>query len=83
MIDKDKLLEELRAGPVMVSFNKVDGERRDMLCTLSEDHLPTPTQQDNVKQARKENPAVQSVWDVNKKGWRSFRWENVIEYGDK
>jgi hypothetical protein len=32
-----------------------------------------------TKPVRKDNPAVQSVWDINAKGWRSFRWENVIE----
>lgn len=78
MVDKTKILNELHAGVTTVVFTKVNGERREMECTLNEEYLP-PRQEDNKKQARKENPAVQSVWDVNAKGWRSFRWENVID----
>jgi len=79
MIDKSTLLEQLRAGPVMVSFTKIDGDRRDMLCTLQENYLPIKADSDE-KKAKKENPNVISVWDINKNGWRSFRWENVIDY---
>lgn len=80
---KEQILAELHSGITTVSFTKVDGERRDMRCTLNEEFLPA-RQTDNVKQARKENPAVCSVWDVDKEAWRSFRWENVIdEYVDK
>lgn len=76
---KEAIIERLRQGEVVVSFTKVDGDRRDMQCTLNEGKLPPITGPDNAKQTRKENPAIQSVWDVNKQAWRSFRWENVIE----
>jgi hypothetical protein len=84
MTTKQKLLEQLRDGVVTVSFTKVNGERRDMQCTLNETLLPPKpmlTEQFEAmdKPVRKENPAVQSVWDVDAKGWRSFHWENVIE----
>ena len=78
MMNKQKILDELHAGVTTVSFIKVNGERRDMRCSLNEDILP-PREDENVKQTRKENPDVQSVWDVDAKGWRSFRWENVID----
>lgn len=81
MIDKTKLLEQLRAGPTKVKFTKVDGEVREMNCTLNEDLLPSQTQKDNAVQSRKENPNVQSVWDLDKQAWRAFRWENVISNG--
>jgi hypothetical protein len=84
MLNKQKLLEQLRDGVVTVSFTKVNGERRDMQCTLNETLLPPkPTLNEQFEAMatpkRKDNPAVQSVWDINVKGWRSFRWENVIE----
>lgn len=75
---KQEILDKLHEGVTTVVFTKVNGERREMRCTLNEDLLP-PKQEDNNKQARKENPAVQSVWDVDKQAWRSFRWENVID----
>jgi len=31
------------------------------------------------KKIRAINPEVCSVWDVNAQGWRSFRWDNVVE----
>jgi hypothetical protein len=84
MTNKQKLLEQLRDGVVTVSFTKVNGERRDMQCTLNETLLPpkpmlTEQSEAVTKPVRKDNPAVQSVWDVDAKGWRSFRWENVIQ----
>jgi hypothetical protein len=80
MTTKQKLLEQLRDGVVTVSFTKVNGERRDMQCTLNETLLPPkPMLTEQSQAVRKDNPAVQSVWDINAKGWRSFRWENVIE----
>lgn len=75
---KQRVLDQLHAGVATVVFTKADGTRREMNCTLSEAMLP-PKQEDNSKQARKENPDVQSVWDVDKQGWRSFRWDRLVE----
>ena len=80
--NKEELISALHAGVVTVSFTKVNGDRRDMECTLNEVHLPTPIQRENAVQARKENPNIQSVYDINAKGWRSWRWDNVIEFRD-
>lgn len=77
---KNELLESLKVGVVKVSFTKVNGERRDMACTLCEDLLPETKSVTESK--KKKNPDVQSVYDVDAKGWRSWRWENVIEFGD-
>ncbi len=81
--DKQQLLTELREGVVTVSFTKINGDRRDMQCTLKEDMLPEVQANNNAPegpkgQSRKPNPDVQSVWDVDQAAWRSFRWENVI-----
>jgi|TARA_R110000850_G_scaffold7713_1_gene28326 hypothetical protein len=82
MTTKQRLLEQLRDGVTTVSFTKVNGERRDMQCTLNETLLPErpeTVETADVKPVHKDNPAVQRVWDVNANGWRSFRWENVIQ----
>jgi hypothetical protein len=83
MTNKQQILDALHEGVLLVSFTKVNGERRDMQCTLNENLLPPkPTLNEQFeamgRPPRKENPDVQSVWDVDAKGWRSFRWENVI-----
>lgn len=79
---KEKILKELHDGVTTVSFTKVNGERREMRCTLNEKYLPE-REEKNREQTRKENPAVQSVWDVDKGAWRSFRWENIIQDDQK
>lgn len=76
-MDKEFLLSELHAGPVKLKFRKADGELREMTCTLNESYLPE-RQEDNLKQTRKENPDVQSVWDLEKEAWRSFRWDRLV-----
>ena len=79
-----KLLE---SGLVRVHFTKVNGEFRDMECTtkpelislLSPEKIISEENKQNPKIVRKENDNVCRVFDVNKKDWRSFKWENMIE----
>lgn len=77
---RQEILETLRNKEVTVTFTKVNGDKRVMTCTLNEAVLPAPTKEEPLtqKKARAVNPEVCSVWDVNAKGWRSFRWENVV-----
>jgi len=79
MIDKKTVLDQLHAGAVVVKFTKVNGDLREMTCTLNKDQLPPIVETKDPKPVRKVNPDVQSVWDCTAKGWRSFRWENVIQ----
>jgi hypothetical protein len=74
--DLDKLLEQ---NVLVVDFTKLNGDKRVMTCTLREDMKPAATKKDPMSQEkiRKVSDAVVSVWDVNAKGWRSFRYERV------
>ena len=74
--DLDKLLEQ---NVLVVDFTKLNGDKRVMTCTLREDMKPAATKKDPMSQekVRKVSDAVVSVWDVNAKGWRSFRYERV------
>ena len=74
--DLQKLLEQ---NVLVVDFTKLNGEKRVMTCTLREDMKPAATKKDPLSQekVRKVSDAVVSVWDVNAKGWRSFRYERV------
>ena len=78
---KENTVAKLVKGEVVVTFNKINGDKRVMTCTLQEGIVPEATKKDPVsqKKVQKLNEEVQVVWDVNAKGWRSFRWANVTE----
>jgi hypothetical protein len=80
-MDRNILLEALKNHECTVTFTKVNGETRVMPCTLKEDVVPKPpvdvASKSNVK--RHENLGVVSVWCLDKKEWRSFRVDNVVD----
>ena len=80
MKDRNEILNALRNGDVIIEFTKVNGDYRKMICTLNESVVPKATKEDPLtqKKVRAINEDVCVVWDVNAKGWRSFRWENVV-----
>jgi len=80
MKDRNEILNALRNGDVIVEFTKVNGDYRKMICTLNESVVPKATKEDPLtqKKVRAINEDVCVVWDINAKGWRSFRWENVV-----
>ena len=74
--DLEKLLEQ---NVLVVDFTKLNGDKRVMTCTLREDMKPRATKTDPISQkaVRNTSDAVISVWDVNARGWRSFRYERI------
>ena len=64
----------LHNGVVEVNFTKTNGDLRRMNCTLVPEYMHTKPSEDG---ARKSNPAVAAVWDLDKDGWRSFRYDSV------
>lgn len=79
--DRDYIIEQLRIRVMEVDFTKSDGTNRTMKCTLRADLLPTQekTVIDLTKPKRevKENPEVIVAYDVESKGWRSFRLDSI------
>lgn len=65
------LNEALKNGPVSVFFTKIDGTDRQMLCTQKVDLIPTEHQPHNTEY--KQSSDVTRVYDLDVKGWRSFR----------
>ena len=86
---REQLFELLHTGECVVEFTKVDGTVRTMPCTLNEALLPPPpvhiTNTDNPidfpapRKEKKQNPDTMSVWCLDKKEWRSFRLDNVVD----
>ena len=71
----------LLTGQCRVIFTKLNGEERNMVCTLKEDVIPKATKDPiTQKKVRDLNEEVLAVWDVNKEGWRSFRISNVVSF---
>ena len=75
---RDEMISHLRKQTVRVIFKKVNGEERDMMCTLGEEFIPTEHQPTSAATTYSEK--VIRVYDVNSAGWRSFHIENVISF---
>ena len=69
----------LEQNVLVVDFTKLNGDKRVMTCTLREDMKPRATKSDTMSQkaVREISDKVVGVWDVNAKGWRSFRYERI------
>lgn len=61
---------------LLVTFTKVNGDKRTMKCTLLSKFLPAQTDLEESVQ-RKVSTDNLSVWDIDAKGWRSFRVNSV------
>ena len=75
--DYRKEIEEiLRYNHGQFTFQKVDGSIREMKCTLKADLLP----EDFTGENSKSTPGLLVVWDTEKEGWRSIRYDSVIRF---
>lgn len=75
-------------GVYKVVFKKKDETIREMVCTTDgrlvvvEDKTPTENLDKNdrikISKPRAINNNIKCVYDLEAKGWRSFRWDSVI-----
>jgi hypothetical protein len=72
---KNWLRTLLREQNVSVTFQKIDGSERTMLCTLSEVKIPAENRPKGASTVK--NDQSLAVFDVEKQGWRSFRWDSI------
>jgi hypothetical protein len=75
-VNRKWLNQLLSDGIVTVKFTKKDGTDRSMVCTLSQRVIPTEYAPKGEDQREKSGEAL-AVFDVEKEGWRSFRWDSV------
>ena len=78
-MDYDYFKSELRSGICEMTFNKKDGTVREMVCTLSMNHIPEDKQPKGTGTGTSKNEAI-AVWDVRKEDWRSFRIDSVVTF---
>ena len=79
MVTKQKLKDILKQNIVSISFKKIDGTDRKMLCSLKEDILPAIESKESTKK-KPENDNVLPVWDLEKNSFRSFRIDSLTDY---
>jgi len=82
MMTRNEMMEMLQASTCQVDFTKVNGDTRNMTCTLREDFIPAPAKSEPITQkaVRAVSEEVIPVWDINAEGWRSFRVNSVTGF---
>ena len=81
MLTRNEMIGELLKKECRVIFTKVNGEERDMTCTLMAEALPArAATSDEKAEHGAVNKETIPVWDVNQQAFRSFRVENVLSF---
>jgi hypothetical protein len=80
---KQQIVADLKAGVAELQFRKLNGEVRVMRGTLRPDLLPQLAEEHVYEEGFEvteweRNPNVVAVWDLDQKGWRSFRIDRLI-----
>lgn len=75
-VDTSALVRTLKKNKVIVEFTKVDGSKRKMLCTQSTDLIAAKKLPASTKTVR----GVITVYDLEKKDWRSMRKDSVKKW---
>ena len=73
---QQELLDILKTGVLVVTFNKLDGDERVMTCTKNNEHIPEESRPKTDKVVKE---GTITVWDLNAKGWRSFKYDRVTK----
>ena len=79
--ERENLKSMLTEESIVVTFEKADGTSRIMKCTTNPTIVPWPDNPvedvsvSKIEKVKDENHFV--VWDLEKEGWRSFKWERV------
>ena len=74
---RDWLKDLLKVEVVTLTFTKKDGTQREMVATLSEARIPKSEKSTESAGTRKYSDEAQPVYDIEAKGWRSFRWDSL------
>lgn len=75
-ITKEELLELLKNNTLEVTFTKVNGEQRVMLCTLIEEFIPPKKQTESTRKVEHKDNFI-SVIDVEASEWRGFYFDSI------
>lgn len=77
---QDSLTNRLKTEIVQITFDKVDGTRRVMKCTLDEAYIAVHAEsREKTENTRKAKEGVLVVFDTEKNDWRSMRVDSIVE----
>ncbi len=79
-MNRDEILNRLREGVITVTFTKLNGDEREMDCTLDMGRIPReahPKTDGNYVEGVDTTIGAIKCYDVNAEGWRSFLMTNV------
>lgn len=79
-LSKKVLQDLLHENVVYITFTKKDGTKRLLRATLIQERIPQNLAPKEDKPARVKSEEVQAVYDLDNGGWRSFRWDSVLDY---
>ena len=83
--ENNLLIGNLKDGKINITFEKVNGDIREMLCTLNPELLPkiepvvlAEGEEPKEVKPRKESETIFRVYDLGKSSWGSIRWGSII-----
>jgi hypothetical protein len=79
-LGRNVLVFLLQEGIVNVTFTKKDGSKRILRATLQQDKIPQQNKPKGDNPWRTKSEEAQAVFDLDNDGWRSFRWDSVVDY---
>ena len=79
-IEKPILKGLLQDNVVNITFNKKDGTKRLLRGTLNFQKIPQSGVPKSDNPWRTKSDDVQAVYDLDNDGWRSFRWDSLVDY---
>lgn len=74
------LENQLSRDRVLITFTKVDGSVREMLCTRDPRIITEARMPSGHGAAQPETPGILKVYDLEKSGWRSMRKANITSW---
>lgn len=74
-VAREWLIGLLAEQSATITFTKKDGTERVMNCTLKADLVEY--QENKTERKKESNPEVLPVYDLDAKGWRSFRLDSI------
>jgi hypothetical protein len=83
-VDRAQLISDLKQNVAEIQFEKVDGSKRTMICTLQSRYLPEKDRKQINEVANREgNADIVTVWDLQANDWRSFRLDWIYSVQSK
>ncbi len=84
-IDREELKSRLQSKRVKIIFKKADLSMRTLYGTLRQEDLPDYVKNNpkpQFQEPKKINEQLMAVWDLQNRGWRSFRIDSLESIQD-